>query len=454
MEPILISEIASACDGKFFGLQDILKKTTTQIRIDSRQVTAGDVFIAVIGDKLDGHNYIDKAIENGAVCVISEKQLDDKPHILVESTFTALKDIAEYYRGKFDIPVIGITGSVGKTTVKEMVYSVLSQKYKVLKTQGNFNNEFGLPQMIFNIDNTHEVAVLEMGMNNFGEISRLSKTARPDMAVIINVGESHIGNLGSRDGILKAKCEIFDYLKPDGKVFLNGDDDKLITLKGDEHNPVFFGNDQTNDIYVKTVLGADENGTDIIVCYKGEDVQIYIPKPGGYMIYPTLAAIAIAKELKLSDGQIIEGVARYEAIGSRNKIIKTDKLTIVDDAYNACKESIIAGVESIKDIKTEGKKVAIIGDVFELGEFSERIHSEIGKELLNQDVDLCICVGKDSIFIDKAMKEVCNNKSIYFENQDEMIEELDELIEQGDVVYIKASRGMKFENTVSYLKQL
>jgi len=350
--------------------------------------------------------------------------------------------------------VIGITGSVGKTTIKEMVYHVLSSKYSVLKTRGNLNNEFGLPQVVFDLNLKHDVAVLEMGMNNFGEISRLSKVARPDIAVISNIGEAHIGNLGSRDGILKAKCEIFDYMNKDGLVFLNGDDDKLVSLKGSDLNTVFFGINKSNDIYVEQILGADENGTRLIAGYYDEQIEIYIPKAGEYMIYPALVALGIAKSLSLTNEQIVNGIGSYEGVGSRNKIIKTERLTIVDDVYNACKASIIAGVNTLKDMKTDGKKVAIIGDVFELGEFSEKIHFEIGQALTHLDVDIVICVGKDAYFIDKAIRLESDKKSMHYESQDEMLLELASFIDDDDIVYVKASRGMAFENTVSYLENL
>jgi len=452
MELISIKEISTACGGKFFGPPEVAGQKTTAIKIDSRKIEAGDVFIAVIGQNLDGHNYIDSACKNGALCVISERAVDGRPHILVGSTLQAIKDIAEHYRKKFDIPVIGITGSVG--TIKEMVYHVLSSKYSVLKTRGNLNNEFGLPQMVFDLNFKHDVAVLEMGMNNFGEISRLSKVARPDIAVISNIGEAHIGNLGSRDGILKAKCEIFDYMNKDGRVFLNGDDDKLVSLRGSDFNAVFFGINKSNDIFVKQILGADENGTRLIACYYDEQIEIYIPKAGEYMIYPALVALGIAKSLSLTNEQIVDGIGSYEGVGSRNKIIKTERLTIVDDVYNACKASIIAGVNTLKDMKTDGKKVAIIGDVFELGEFSEKIHFEIGQALTHLDVDIVICVGKDAYFIDKAIRLESDKKSMHYESQDEMLLELASFIDDDDIVYVKASRDMAFENTVSYLENL
>jgi UDP-N-acetylmuramoyl-tripeptide--D-alanyl-D-alanine ligase len=308
--------------------------------------------------------------------------------------------------------------------------------------------------MIFNIESTHDIAILEMGMNNFGEISRLSKTARPDIALIINIGESHIGNLGSRDGIFKAKREILDYLKEDGHVFLNGDDDMLVTLESSKLNSIFFGNNSTNDCFVKQILQADQNKTRMIVQYQHQQFELTIPVGGNYMIYPTLAAVSIAKSLGLKDSEIQKGVASYKTVGSRNKIIETDKLTIIDDVYNACKDSIIVGVKLLLDTKTQGKRVAIIGDVFELGEYSAKIHYEIGKAIANEAVDLFLCVGKDAFYINKAIVENSNKKSLYYETQEKMLAVLLNYIDENDTVYVKASRGMKLENTVEFLRGL
>lgn len=448
MQRMTINEIALACGGKLMGERGEQERVVSDIKIDSRKVTAGNLFIAIKGERFDGHDFIDLAYENGATCVISEKPIEKSPYILVTSTFYALKDIAEYYRSKLNVKVVAITGSVGKTTAKEMISSVLSQKYNVLKTQGNFNNEYGLPQTIFNIEETHDIAVLEMGMNSFGEIHNLSKIARPDVCVIMNIGESHIGNLGSRDGIFKAKCEIFDFMKDNALVVLNGDDDKLITLL--DGSQIFFGMDEENDVSVAKVVSADMRGTKLTADCMGEQMELFIPKPGEYLIYPALAAAAIGKNLGLAHEQIQHGIKSFVPVDMRMDIQQTEKITIINDVYNACKQSMLAGAGALRHAK--GRTVAIIGDILELGDFAQSIHHETGAELGKMDIDEIICVGELAKHMYEGAKETTRGNVYYYPTQKALFEKLDELILQGDTVFVKASRGMKFENIVNRLK--
>lgn len=449
MQHMTINEIARACSGKFFGEHEEQEYLVSDIKIDTRKVAPGDLFIAIKGERFDGHDFIDLAYENGAACVVSEKPVNKLPYILVKSTFEALKDIAEYYRSKLNIKVVAITGSVGKTTAKEMIYSVLSQKYNVLKTQGNFNNEYGLPQTIFNIEEKHDIAVLEMGMNSFGEIHNLSKIARPDVCVIMNIGESHIGNLGSRDGIFKAKCEIFDFMKDDALVVLNGDDDKLITLK--DGSQVFFGIDDQNDVFVDDVAIADMSGTKLTADCMGELMDLFIPKPGEYLIYPALAAAAIGKKLGLSKEQIQNGIKSFVPANMRMDIQQTDKITIINDVYNACKQSMLAGAGALRYAK--GRTVAIIGDILELGEFAQSIHHETGADMGRMDINEIICVGELAKHMYEGAKETTQGSVHYYPTKEALFEQLDKLILKGDTVFVKASRGMEFENIVKRLKE-
>ncbi len=448
MEPMTLAEIAAACNGTLIGAENT-SLPVTSITIDSRKASEGSLYIPVKGETHDGHVFIKSAFENGAACTLSEH---DEPycHIKVESTFQALKDIAEYYRSKFDVTVIGITGSVGKTTAKDMIAAVLNEQLNVLKTEGNFNNEFGLPQMLFRLNRSHDAAVLEMGMNSFGEISRLSKTARPDIAVIINIGVSHIGRLGSRDGILKAKSEIFDYLKSDGKVYLYGGDDKLITLKNSRYQPVYFGEDAHNQARVKEIIRADITGTELTAEYKDESYHLHIPYPGTHLIPSALAAVAIAHDLGLKRSAIEAGVKAFAPSKMRMDIINTENIVILNDVYNACPESIMAALRVLAYGK--GRKVAILGDILELDDHAERIHHETGKSAAKTDTDLIICCGTLSKDMYKGAKSVIGDRAIYFETQDEMLENLELLIQKGDTVLVKASRGLAFEHTVAFLK--
>ena len=450
MQSLTINEIAQSCGGKVYGPLSLGDQSVTDIKIDSRQVQPGELFIAVKGENTDGHFYIDKALENGAVCVVSEKPMGDKPHILVESTFTALKDIAEYYRSLFDIKVVAITGSVGKTTAKEMVASVLSQKFSVLKTKGNFNNEFGLPQTIFKIEEHHDIAVLELGMSEAGEMRRLSKAAKPDVVLIINIGESHIGNLGSRENIFRAKCEIFEYMSDDAVVVLNGDDDKLSTI--DNKGAMFFGRNKSNDVKLKEILSADMKGTRITADCFGQQLELFIPKPGEYMIYPALAAAAIGAKFGLTPQQISEGIESYLPVSQRMDIVETDSITIIDDVYNASRQSILAGAQTMKFAK--GRSVAIVGDVLELGEYAEDIHIKIGEGLARLEIDVIICVGEGAKHTWEGASGKSKGSVYYYGSKQDLFSKLPELIEKGDTVFVKASRGMHFEEIVEKLKEL
>ena len=450
MQKMTLREIADACGGQFVGDAALLDDFAHDIKIDSRAVKQGDLFIAVKGERLDGHDYIDSACENGSVCVITEKRIDHAPYILVASTFAALKDIAESYRVKMGTKVVAITGSVGKTTAKEMIALVLAQKFDVMKTEGNFNNEFGLPQTIFRIEPHHDVAVVEMGMSGFGEIRNLSRIAKPDVAVIMNIGESHIGNLGSRDGIFAAKCEIFEHCRSGALAVLNGDDDKLVTLERD--GAVFFGKGSSNDVSVRQIIKADMRGTELVADVFGEAMTLFIPKPGEYLIYPALAAVAIGKRMGLTAAQIRRGIADFVPVGMRMDVIDTGRITIINDAYNACKQSMLAGAGTLKF--ADGRKVAILGDILELGEFGADIHFETGRLMGSLGLDLIICVGKLARHIADGAEETSAGVVRYFETQEALFEQLDALITVGDTVFVKASRGMKFENIVEKLRTL
>ncbi|MEX1376075.1 MAG: UDP-N-acetylmuramoyl-tripeptide--D-alanyl-D-alanine ligase [Eubacteriales bacterium] len=452
MEPIILKDILKACDGKFFGDEKILDRQIYEISTNSREIVENTLFVPIVGDKFDGHDFIDNAFKDGCLCALSHKKLNRENYILVEDALKSYRDIAEYYRGLFDVKVIAITGSVGKTTAKEMMASVLSQKYDVLKNEGNFNNEVGLPKTLLNLAKHHEIAVVEMGMNSFGEISRLSKTARPDICIIMNIGDAHIGKLGSREGIFRAKTEIFDYMKKDGQVFLYGNDDMLVALNESDLNPVFFGESSYNHVSVKGMQSSNIEGTEIQANINGELVDIKIPVPGGYMVPSVLCAAAVGKSLGLTDREIQQGVLSYRPAKMRKEIINTGNLTIINDAYNACEDSIIAGLELLE--LAVGRKAAILGDILEVGEHGERVHYSVGQKAAEKNVDIIICCGEQSWHTYRGITENSEKKAYYFEDKAKMHQELDKIIKKGDTVLVKASRGCRFEETVEYLKTL
>lgn len=451
MKNMTLDAIARACYGVFHGSADQLEVTVSGITIDSRKIEDGFLFVALRGERVDGHSFVESAYEKGAKACLVEDIPENAagPYIVVESCAQALKDIAEYYRSILDIKVVGITGSVGKTSTKEMIASVLEQKYKVLKTQGNFNNEIGVPLTIFNIKEEHEVAVLEMGISDFGEMHRLSKMARPDICVMTNIGQCHLENLKTRDGILQAKSEIFDFAKKDCTAILNGDDDKLITLKErSEINPKFFGMDSQFDIHAENVVDHGLEGINCDICYGTERINVWIPIPGMHMVYNALAGAMVGLSLGLTKEEIKAGVEALKPTGGRNNILQLNGKTIIDDCYNANPVSMRSSLDVLA--KAEGRQVAILGDMGELGADEKELHYGVGEYAAQKNIDLFLCVGVLSEEMKKGAESVKDSKTqiMHFETKEELLNELAGIVKDGDTVLVKASHFMQFEKIV------
>ena len=452
MKAMSLREIADACSGHYYGEESKLNIEVSGISIDSRQIEEGFLFVPIKGTHVDGHAFIPQVMEKGALCTLSEVVLENvsHPYILVGSSEQALRDLAEHYRNALDIKVVGITGSVGKTSTKEMIASVLSQKYNVLKTEGNFNNEIGLPLTIFNIREEHEVAVLEMGISDFDEMHRLAKIARPDICVITNIGPCHLESLIDRDGVLKAKTEMFDHISSNAKIILNGDDDKLITIKDwKKCSPIYFGTSKTCDVYVDEIKSHSLIETECTLHIGEESIQVKIPVPGYHMVYNSMAGALVGHELCLTLEEIKDGIETLIPVSGRNNLIKTDLFTIIDDCYNANPMSMKASLDVLATADT--RKVAILGDMFELGKNEKELHYDIGKYAVKKGIDLVICVGKLSKETVKGAKDG-NSAVIHFDTKQEFFEQLKELLQEGDTILIKASRGMHFEEIVEKIK--
>lgn len=455
---VLVRDFIKSVNGHLVGEDSILDKEITGVSIDSREELSGKLFIPIVGENFDGHDFIQKAHDKGSVCCISEKTLTNVnfSYIKVDSTKVALLDFATYYRSLFDIKVVAVTGSSGKTTTKDMIYSILSKKYKTLKTKGNFNNEIGLPLTIFNLDETIEVAVLEMGMNSFGEISKLSKVAKPSVCIITNIGVSHIENLGSREGILKAKTEIFDYMLEDAIIILNGDDDMLKSLKGTRNNIFYYGTGNDNNFTVDNIVYNGIEGTDCVLHLEDQKIYINRNKPGKHMVINALAAASVGHILSLSDNQIKSGIENFEMSKMRMDIIKTDKYIIINDVYNANPDSMKAAIDLLA--KSEGNKVCILGDMLELGEQSQKMHYEIGDYAFNKGINIIVCVGKRAYSMyEGASRNIvdCDSSSraIYMDNKEMLFENFSNILSNADVILVKASRGMEFEDIIEKLKR-
>lgn len=455
MKNITLTNAAKVCGGTLYGMEGFSGEEAVReascVVIDSRKIEKDGIFIAAKGEKVDGHSFIPSAAERGALGVICECRPEDCriPYILVKDSFQALKDLAEFYRMQLTIPVVGITGSVGKTSTKEFIAAVLAQKYRVLKTQGNFNNEVGLPLTVLSIREEHQAAVLEMGISDFGEMHRLSKIARPDICVMTNIGQSHLENLGSRDGILKAKSEIFDFMNPDGHVLVNGDDDKLAGLpKKGNHAPVHFGFDPKNEIFASDILSRGLQGTHAVIHASMQVFPVEIPLPGEHMVRNALAATGVGFLMGLTAQEIKEGISAVESVGGRSNVMKLPYCTLIDDCYNANPASMRSALDLLST--ATGRKVAILGDMFELGEEEKLLHGGIGDYAAQKEIDVLICAGTLAKCIyEKAIGE----KTVrhYFQDRDEMLKALPGLLKRQDTILVKASHGMQFEKVVEQI---
>lgn len=449
MKPLTLGDITEACGGQFIGNKSKLLSTIKSVVIDSRLAEDGSLFVAIKGERTDGHLYVQKAYDQGAVCVISEQVLSvDHPYILVRSSEQAIKDIAEYYRSLFcNIEVIGITGSVGKTSTKEMIAAVLSREFIVHKTKGNFNNELGVPLTLLSMPEDTEVAVVEMGISDFGEMTRLSKMVRPTVCVLTNIGCCHLENLGDRDGVLKAKTEMFKYKEDDALIFVNGDDDKLATI---ENVTATYGIGSQNDYHAENIENSGENSVSCTICFDGKKLDVTIPALGNYMVINALGAAAVGKALNMDDENIILGIADYTTVGSRANLVTTDTLKIIDDCYNANPTSVKAALETLSNMKG-GRKAAVLGDMKELGQNELILHKEVGEFAVKCGIDVLITVGELARNISSSAEGI---EVHHFDTVENALEEIDTILHKDDIVLVKASHSMHFEKIVEFLKEL
>ena len=387
--------------------------------------------------------------------MIAERKLDtDRPYILVESSLEALKKLAAYYREGLDTKIVGITGSVGKTSTKEFISSVLGQKYKVLKTEGNFNNEIGVPLTLFKIRDFHEVAVIEMGISDFGEMHRLSYMVRPDICVMTNIGLCHLENLGSRDGILKAKSEIFDFASRDAVAVLNMDDDKLYSVKEVKNRkPVYYGMNRNADVYAESVEANGIYGTKAVIFLKKEDkkIEVKIPLPGKHMVYNAMAAATVGEILGLGAEEIRQGIENIQSVGGRLHIIETEKYTIIDDCYNANPVSVRSSLDVLNN--AEERKVAILGDMFELGADEKKLHYQLGEYFKEKQIDMAVLAGELSENTYQGIRDSgAATQVYYYKTLEDLLEYLDIMVQEKDVILVKASHSMHFEKIVEKLR--
>ena len=453
---VTAQDVINICNGKIvLGREDTVLENFSN---DTRTINVGDIYIGIKGENFDGNTLYEEALQKGAkACILQsidikeevKQKYADRTIIIVENTMDAVQKIAAYKRSLYNIPVVAVTGSVGKTSTKDIIASVMAKKYNVLKTEGNFNNQLGLPLTILKLKD-HNAMVVEMGMNQLGEISKLTNIAKPTIAVITNVGTAHIGNLGSRENILRAKLEILEGLQNGGKVVINNDNDllhKWYEEQKNKENIITFGIENKSDVMAKNAI-LSEDGSVYDTAVDGKDYKVKIGVGGNHFVLNSLCAIAIGNLLEISMENILEGILHFELTKRRMQIEKLQKnVVVINDCYNANYDSMKAAIEYLGKIENH-KKIAVLGDMLELGEFSEKLHRQVGEAVAKEKLDYLICVGEESKYIiDEAIKNgMEKQKVIYLNNNDETILKLKDIMKEGNVsILIKASNGMNFQ---------
>ena len=452
MKPFLLKDAVAAIGGRYVGDADALNREITFVTSDSRTAAPGALFIAFKGARVDGHSFMKGCLAAGAAACVSEREPEagETPCIVVGSSMAAIGALAAWHRGRFDIPVIGITGSVGKTTTKEMVAAVLSQRFNTHRTEKNFNNELGVPWTLLRLDDENQVSVVEMGISDFGEMRRLTHMVRPNIAVFSVIGHAHLEFLGDRQGVLRAKGEIFEGMDPKtGLAVLNGDDD-LLAAFDPGMKKLTYGCGASCDVRAENVRNLGLEGIELTVRHPGGAFQARIPAFGSHMVYAALAGAAVGLAMGLTEDEIVRGIAAYRTVGNRARVIEANGLRIISDCYNANPDSTGAALESLAGLS--GRRVCILGDMLELGADSEKLHRQIGEKAARLGIERVIACGPLSRNTCEGARDG-GADAIHFETKAALMDRLDELIRPGDNVLVKASRSMAFEEIVERLTQ-
>lgn len=429
------------------------------ISTDTRTVKEGDLFIALRGDNFDGNDYIQTAFDKGAYAAVAEVAADSfsRPVITVTDTRAALLHLAASYRMNFAIPVIGVTGSVGKTSTKDTIHAVLSQKYLTHKNEGNRNNEIGMPMSVFGLERHHEAAVFEMGMSGFGEISRLTRVARPDIGVITNIGVSHIGKLGSRENILKAKLEIIDGMSKDGVLILNADNDLLGAYIKEAKGKlpieiVSFGIKDRSGVYADDISsGAD--GSDFTIHYGSKTIRAHMGVAGEHHIYNALAAFTVGLRLGVEPEAAVKGLSEFRPSGLRQNIKEVNGVSLIEDCYNASPDSMDAGFNVLSTVAKK-RKIAVLADMLELGDESQKAHTKVGIAAAENGVDILLAYGDYARYYCEGYNSRKNGgESCFFDDKAALGKAITELLRNGDTVLFKGSRGMKLEEVIAAVNE-
>ena len=450
LTPQIIAEVTG---GRYVGSESSRHCRVAGAVRDNRDVKPGNLFVCIRGARADGHDFAGSAFEYGAACCLAERAIPEAkgPYVLVDSTLESIKTLGAYHRLRFDIPIIGITGSVGKTTSKEMIAAALGAKFRVLKTLENLNNELGVPLMLLSLDERHEAAVIEMGISDFGEMGRLARMVRPDIFVITIIGYSHLKELGDLNGVLKAKTEAFAFMDPQGVAVVNGDDDLLWGFDPGMRK-ITYGFMPRNDFRGENVRNE---GTDASMCDIASPAGRYtvrIPAYGSHLAHAALSAAVIGNLLGVTDEEICSGVLSYAPVGSRAKVTDTGHITLIDDCYNSNPNSVMAALESLSTLPA--RRVAILGDMLNLGSDSDRMHFESGAYAARSGIDSLICCGEKAALIYDGYISAGGKAARHFQTKPELTASLPGLIEKGDAVLVKASNSMKFDEIAQAVRNL
>lgn len=457
MKKLTIEQITKAVKGEL--LQGDPKDEISGISTDSRKVSEGEVFFPLIGEQHDAHDFIPQALERGCrTFIISRKPegLSGPLNIIqVDDTTKALQDLAAYYLSLFSMIKIGVTGSTGKTSTKEMLYWILSEKYKTARNIGNLNNHIGLPLTVLSMPEDTEAGVFEMGMSELGEIDLLAKLVHPDIGVITNIGISHIENLGSRENILKAKLEITNYFTNEGILIVNEDNDLLSRddVKGN-YKVVTTGETGRSNFIISNIIDHGEEGIEFTIEHKEEMQTFRLNIPGRHNAYNGALAVAAASSCGIAMAEAAKGLLKLEITDKRLNIKGKNGMKIIDDTYNASPDSMKAAIDVLT--ATKGfRKIAVLADMFELGENSDLFHAEVGRYAGESSVDILIAVGTQARHIYKAAKEILGERKVhYYETKELLMEDIGSMISSGDVILLKGSRGMAMDQVVKKIMEM
>lgn len=444
MKAFTLQEAAAA-----LGLPQMQAQATlADVCTDTRKIQPGSLFVCLRGERFDGHSFASQAAQLGAAALLVDHPVDaDVPQLVVTDTGKALLQLAGWYRRRFQLPVVGLTGSVGKTTTKEFIALVLGAKYNTLKTQGNLNNEIGVPQMLFRLEDSHTAAVIEMGMNHFGEISRLTRAVAPTVGLITNIGVSHIENLGCRAGILQAKLEILEGMAPDAPLIVNMDNDMLRTVKlGDRPLLTFAIDDQSAD-FTATDIAEQGSTTTFTVHHSTFTQPVTIPTVGIHNVYNALAAMAVGYVTGVDPVAAAAALANYVPAGMRQNLVQVGGVQVIEDCYNASPDSMRAALQTLGKLPVH-RRYAVLGAMLELGDYAKEAHTQVGKMAAENGIDGVLAYGADAAYIVEAAKQAGLENARLFDTKEALAQSLAQQVQPGDGVLFKGSRGMHLEDVM------